>query len=135
MNCGKKINIFHNPSYLFCFNLLSAALTFAAQDIGIDDLAEPKLVIMGATGVGKSSLANVLLGESPECANCTLPICPGTEPCSNTTSYAVGQWLGDGDNFTVVDTPGFGDSDNNPRYDKHYITQTVLLNTLCISKD
>ncbi len=26
------------------------------------------------------------------------------------TSYGVGQWLGHGANFTVVDTPGFGDS-------------------------
>ena len=27
--------------------------------------------------------------------------------------YAVGNWLGEGDSFTVVDTPGFGDSDND----------------------
>ena len=27
--------------------------------------------------------------------------------------YAVGQWLGIGNNFTVVDTPGFGDSEND----------------------
>ena len=25
----------------------------------------------------------------------------------------MGQWLGDGDMFTIVDTPGFGDSDND----------------------
>ena len=27
--------------------------------------------------------------------------------------YAVGQWIGNGSNFTIVDTPGFGDSDND----------------------
>ena len=27
--------------------------------------------------------------------------------------YAVGNWLGEGDQFTIVDTPGFGDSDND----------------------
>ena len=124
MKPGKKINFFYNPSYLFV-DILLAALTFAAQDIGIDDIAEPKLVIMGATGVGKSSLANVFLGESPECTNCTVPICPVTDSCSNTTSYAVGKWLGDGDNFTVVDTPGFGDSDNNPRYALYYTNSSL----------
>ena len=27
--------------------------------------------------------------------------------------YAIGNWLGEGDSFTIVDTPGFGDSDND----------------------
>jgi len=31
--------------------------------------------------------------------------------CTKTTSYGVGQWLGTGPEFTVVDTPGFGDGD------------------------
>ena len=40
-------------------------------------LVEPKIVILGATGVGKSSLADVLIGQSPDCTNCTFPICDG----------------------------------------------------------
>merc|ERR1719361_552970 len=78
-----------------------------------DTLTDPKIVIMGATGVGKSSLANVFIGESPDCTNCTFPICPGTDSCTKTTAFAVGKWLGEGDLFTIVDTPGFGDSDND----------------------
>ena len=35
------------------------------------------------------------------------------DSCTKETKYAVGQWLGDGDMFTIVDTPGFGDSDND----------------------
>ena len=35
----------------------------------------------------------------------------GGGSCTNSTSYAVGSWVGNGTNFTIVDTPGFQDSD------------------------
>ena len=77
-----------------------------------ENLPLPRLVIVGQTGSGKSTLANVLLGQSPDCDNCTFAICNGHDSCTKETSYAVGNWLGEGETFTVVDTPGFGDSDN-----------------------
>lgn len=59
-------------------------------------LPQPHIVIIGPTGAGKSSLANVFLGQSPQCDNCTFPICPGGgESCTKDTTYAVGQWLGE----------------------------------------
>jgi len=70
-------------------------------------------VIVGSTGVGKSSLANVLLGCGPNdkdgCGK--FAVCKNMDSCTKETSYIVGQWLGHGGNVTVVDTPGFGDSD------------------------
>ena len=56
---------------------------------------KPKLVIMGQTGAGKSTLANVLLGEDVNCKNCTFPICNGYDSCTKETSYAKGKWLGE----------------------------------------
>ena len=44
--------------------------------------------------------------------------------------YAVGNWLGDGDSFTIVDTPGFGDSDNddNLLIDEVYCNKYIYFN-------
>ena len=53
------------------------------------------------------------LGEDPKCKNCTFNICDGHNSCTKETKYATGKWLGTGPEFTVVDTPGFGDSDND----------------------
>ena len=72
----------------------------------------PHIVIIGSTGVGKSSLANVFIGEDPTCDHCTFQVCDDFgQSCTKNTNYAVEPWLGVGQEFTVVDTPGFGDSD------------------------
>ena len=82
-------------------------LTFGLFQIAhFEDLVEPRLVILGSTGVGKSSLANVLIGEKPNCDACTFPVCSGGDSCTKETSYAVGNWLENGTKFTVIDTPG-----------------------------
>jgi len=88
-------------------------ISFNIVNVLLQDLPEPKLVIIGQTGAGKSTLSNVLIGESVDCKNCTFAVCDGHDSCTKNTKYAVGQWLGDGDTFTIVDTPGFGDSDND----------------------
>ena len=64
-------------------------------------------------GAGKSTLANVLLGQDPLCHNCTFTVCNGTDSCTKETTYAAGIWLGSGIDFTVVDTPGFTDSNDD----------------------
>ena len=76
----------------------------------------PRIVVLGAMGAGKSSLANALVGRSE-----TFDGGGFSDGCfkvrglnnggsvTRATCADAGQWLGSGENFTVVDTPGFGD--------------------------
>ena len=73
----------------------------------------PRIVILGATGVGKSSLANVLLGrdrnyQNPGNKGC-FHVGSGTVSITHATCAQSGQYLGFRQEVTIIDTPGFGD--------------------------
>ena len=74
------------------------------QSSSIPVLPDPRIVIVGGTGVGKSSLANALLGCDPRAEDgvCNFQVCVDMDSCTKTTSYGVGQWLGTGPEFTVI---------------------------------
>merc|ERR1719394_633072 len=74
---------------------------------------DPRIVIVGQTGSGKSSLADALLGCDPmsEDGDCLFATCGGFESCTNNTNIGVGQWLANQSQVTIVDTPGFDDSE------------------------
>ena len=78
----------------------------------------PRLVILGGTGVGKSSLANVLLGrdksyDGREFSDGCFKVSSRLENAvTKKTCADRGYWLGDTEQkeFTVIDTPGFGNN-------------------------
>jgi len=76
----------------------------------------PRIVILGATGVGKSSLANVLVGRDKNYKggsfrNGCFRVSTGLDSMTKQTCPDQGYWMGNRSNqrFTVIDTPGFGD--------------------------
>ena len=78
-------------------NLLFSAYFCNAQD----DYPDPRIVIVGPTGAGKSSLADALLGCDPRVGGCTFSVCGGMTSCTNQTKIGTGPWLGGQPSFTV----------------------------------
>ena len=57
----------------------------------ISELPKPRLVVMGATGVGKSTISNFLLGcSSGNCLSETFKTCSGLDSCTKEAAYGTG---------------------------------------------
>ena len=82
---------------LFSVFLMFVAVSYGtASQVSSSNLTLPKphIIIVGPTGAGKSSVANVMMGCDPTSENCTFPICTDMNSCTKHTTYAYGAWLG-----------------------------------------
>ena len=61
-----------------------------AVNLGTEDLPRPRVVIIGAPGVGKSTIANLLLGCAGDCLTEKFKTCYGGSSCTKQVSYGVG---------------------------------------------
>ena len=99
--------------------LVTLTVAVAVQGVEVtneDKYPSPRIIILGQTGVGKSSVANVLVGRAHNYdggsnTDGCFAVADGTDPTTTKTCANVGDWLGDpkNDKVTVIDTPGLGD--------------------------
>jgi len=83
---------------------------------GSVELPDPHLVIISSNGVESGSLANVILGSSPDCTDCLIDVCSEmvtTPPCSSDIKYAVGEWVGSSQKCSLIHAADFGKSGND----------------------
>jgi len=110
------IAMWSSTARILSFTLALHTALGARASTNEDRYPSPRIVILGATGVGKSSLANVLVGRDKNYGganfrNGCFKVSAGLDSITKRTCADQGYWLGDTskERFTVIDTPGFGD--------------------------
>ena len=75
-----------------------------------DSVPKRTVIVIGPTGVGKSTFCNVIAGRDPM-DNSIFPVSDSGESVTNKTSSTDVEWRGNkGFPLTLIDTPGLSDS-------------------------
>lgn len=93
-----------------------------------DEQEDPRIFILGATGVGKSSLINAIFGEKLQAVN-TIE--------STTRKFATHECEMDGTTILITDSPGYGEVGHDERYSKGVVAEakTTHAVTLVLKAD
>ena len=79
------------------------------EAIRAKEKAVKSVVLLGESGVGKSSIGNRLLGLNSATG---FKESSGTDSCTKKTREISGSWVTNGTKYSIIDTPGLNDSDN-----------------------
>ena len=83
-----------------------------------------RILLLGRTGVGKSSLGNQLFGDKM-----TFAVGHKSTSKTETISWASHHYLGTGQCITIIDTPGTKDTEGEHKVSKNF-TQVKLAHIL-----
>ena len=79
-----------------------------------DEQEDPRILILGATGVGKSSLINVIFGKKLQEVNTIV---------STTRKFTTHEYEMDGTTILITDSPGYGEIGHDEQYSRQVVTE------------